>query len=189
MSTAKAPHRFPARACIPCVSRRREHTHGRAMTPPGTFRPVEVALSACFAPAGRCRRNAVGRVGVKLSAAPDAPHWGEVLVRTPSDRFLSARGRATSKFTCLSRELSVCPAMLRHPGGAEPRPRWLASSGGGGRRGQTASWPEAGWRIATHPACAVCKAEMAANAARTTRQRAASGRACGQGPHPGKDPL
>jgi hypothetical protein len=190
MSTAKAPRRFPARACIPPADCRCERTHGGATASPGVSRQAgNAACRASPAPAGHSRRNAVGRVGVKLGAAPDAPHWGKVLVRSLSDRFSSSRWRATSKFTCLSREYPLCPALHRNPGGAGPRPRWPASSGGGGRRGQTVGWPEAGLRIARQPAWAVCKAEMAVNTARKTRQRASAGRTCGGDPHPGKDPL
>jgi hypothetical protein len=190
MSTAKAPRRFSARACTPCSGSRRERTHGRTAAAPGPPRQVAVQLSASSAPDGHSRRNAVGRVGVKLGAAPDAPHWGRVLVRSLSDRFPSARWGATSKFTCLSREYQGCPALQRNPGRAGPRPRWSASSGGGRRRGQTtSSRPVAGLRIARYPAWAVCQADMAAQAARKTRQRASAGRTCGGDPHPGKDPL
>ncbi len=190
MSTAKAPRRFPARACTPRSGSRRERTHGRAAARPGPARQVATPLSTSSAPAGHSRRNAVGPVGVKLGAAPDAPHWGEVLVRSLSDRFSSARWSAISKFTCLSRDYQGCPALHRNPGRAGPRPRWPASSGGGRRRGQTTSGqPEAGSRIAKISGLAVCKAEMAAQAARKTRQRASAGRTCGGDPHPGKDPL
>jgi hypothetical protein len=193
----RPPHRFPppARGCCRACGGTCAHERGPAA--PGTFWPAAVELSgcsACSAPERRCRRNAVGLVGVKLGAAPDAPQWGEVLVRTPSGRFSGARWRATSKFTCLSRELPACPAEATRtggvkPGGAEPRSRWPASSGGGGRGGRKACWPEAGLRIARHPAWAAHQANAAANAAKGTRQRASVGRACGQGPHPGKDPL
>jgi hypothetical protein len=63
-------------------------------------------------PGGHHRRNDVRRVGVKLGAAPDAPQWGEVLTRTPSDRRLvGVRRRATLKFTCLSREPPAFPVL------------------------------------------------------------------------------
>jgi hypothetical protein len=190
MSTAKAPRRFPARACTPRSGSTRERTHGRAAAAPGPSRQVAMALSTSSAPAGHSRRNAVGRDGVKLGAAPDAPHWGEVLIRSLSGRFSSARWGATSKFTCLSRDYQGCRALYRNPGRTEPRPRWPASSGGGRRRGQTTSiQPRAGLRIARYPAWALCKAEMAAQAARRTRQRASADRTCGGDPHPGKDPL
>jgi hypothetical protein len=190
MSTAKAPRRSPARACTPHSGSRRERTHGRVAAAPGQSRQAAMPLSTSSAPAGNSRRNAVGRVGVKLGAAPDAPHWGEVLVRSLSDRFSSARWSATSKFTCLSRDYQGCRALYRNPGRAGPRPRWPASSGGGRRRGQTtSSRPEAGLRTATYPAQALCRAEMAAQAARKMRQRASADRTCGGGPHPGKDPL
>jgi len=140
-------------------------------------------------PAGHSRRNVVGRVGVKLGAAPDAPHWGKVLVRSPFDRSSSARWRATSKFTCLSRDYLDRPALPRDPGESDPRPRWPASSGGGGRRGQTVSWPKSGPRIGRYPAWAFCKAEMAVNTARkrdSGRQPTAHAAATRT---PGKDPL
>ncbi len=189
MSTAMAPRRFPARACTPRSGRRRERTHGRATAWPGISRLVGPRCRFSSATAGHSRRNAVGRVGVKLGAAPDAPHWGEVLVRTSSDRVSSARWCATSKFTCLSRDYPACLTLHGDAGGARPRLRWPASSGGGGRRGQTISQPETGLRIATYPALAICKADMAAKTARTTRQRASVGRSADIDPHPGKDPL
>jgi hypothetical protein len=113
---------------------------------------------------GHSQRNAVGHVGVKLGAAPDAPHWGQVLVRTPSECLPSARWRAISTFICPSRDVPVCPALAKDlvsadPCGMQPRPGWPASYGACGRR----------WQIAT-------------------RQRAAR-RRCSPDPHPGKDPL
>jgi len=109
---------------------------------------------------GHSRRNAVGQLGVKLVAAPDAPPRGQVPVRTPSDRLPSARWRAISTFICPSREFPVCPALAKDlvdvdPCGTQPRP------------GRSASRPR--WQIAT-------------------RQRAMS-RMCTNDPHPGKDPL
>jgi len=147
------PNSFPAPSRVP----RCPDWRGRVTAVPGRSWLVAAALSARPACAGHCRRNAVGRVGVKLGAAPDAPHWGEVLVRTPSDRFLGARRRAASNITCLSREHPACPADTTSVGGdvrasAEPRLRWPASSGGGGRRGRKSSWPSAGLRIAGNPA-------------------------------------
>lgn len=113
---------------------------------------------------GHSQRNAVGHVGVKLGAAPDAPHWGQVLVRTPSECLPSARRRAISTSICPSRDFLVCPALAKDlvsadPCGMQPRPGWPVSYGTGGRR----------WQIAT-------------------RQRAAR-RRCSRDPHPGKDPL
>ncbi len=113
---------------------------------------------------GRCRRNAAGRGGVKLEAAPDAPHRGEVLVRTQTDRFVSARRRAILTLICPSREFSVCPALAKDLGGNDicghaSRPGWPVSCGGDRRRWQT-----------------------------LTRQRAAGCRGS-RDPHPGKDPL
>jgi hypothetical protein len=190
MSTAQAPRRFPARACTPHSGSRRERTHGRVAAVPGQSRQVAMLLSTSSAPAGHSRRNAVGPVGVKLGAAPDAPHWGEVLVRSLSDGFSNSGWSATSKFTCLSRDYPGCPALNRNPGRAGPRPRWPASSGGGRRRGQTtSSQPGAGLRIARYPAWALCKADTAAQVARKTRQRASADRTCGGDSHPGKDPL
>ena len=113
---------------------------------------------------GHSRRNDVGHVGVKLGAAPDAPHRGQVLVRTPSECLPSARRRAISTFICPSREFLVCPALAKDlvsedPCGSQPRPGRPDSCGASGRR----------WQIAT-------------------RQRAAR-RRCSRDPHPGKDPL
>ena len=187
----RPPNSFPAPVCVPrCPDRR-----GRVTAVPGRSWLVAAALSARPAWAGHCRRNAVGRVGVKLGAAPDAPHWGKVLVRTPSDRFPCARMCAASTFTCLSREHPACPADPTNVGGnvrggAESRLRWPASSGGGGRRGRNSSWPAAaGSRIAGISACTSGQAGRAAEAARTTRQRIALDRTGGREPHPGKDPL
>ena len=152
----RPPNRFPALAYFRRCPSGRERTYAPVSAAPGRFWLVAELLSARSAAAGHCRRNAVGRVGVKLGAAPDAPHWGEVLVRTPSDRFSDARMRAASTFTCLSREHPACPASTISVGGqvrvsTEPRPRWPASSGGGGRRGRKTSRPDAGLRIARHP--------------------------------------
>lgn len=149
--------RFPGLARIPPYLGGLERTQARLRAALGPSRSAGALLSDRPAGAGHCRRNAVGRVGVKLGAAPDAPHWGEVLVRTPSDRFLSARRRAASNITCLSREHPACPVDTTNLGGdvrasAEPRLRWPASSGGGGRRGRKSSWPSAGLRIADNPA-------------------------------------
>lgn len=151
------PRWFPGLARIPPCLGGLERTQARVLAAPGASGPAGALLSDRPASVGHCRRNAVGRVGVKLGAAPDAPHWGEVLVRTPSDRFSSARRRAASKFTCLSREHPACPADTTSVGGdvrgsAEPRLRWSASSDGGGRRGRKTRWPSAGLRIADTPA-------------------------------------
>jgi hypothetical protein len=153
------PRWFQGLARIPPCLGGLERTQARALAAPGGSRPAGALLSDRPASAGHCRRNAVGRVGVKLGAAPDAPHWGEVLVRTPSDRFSGARMRAASNFTCLSREHPACPADTTsvggdvHGSGPEPRLRWPASSGGG-RRGRKTRWPSAGLRIADNPAWA-----------------------------------
>jgi hypothetical protein len=180
---------------------RREQAHeGVSVGPAASWLPA-VQLSARPASAGHSRRNAVGRVGVKLGAAPDAPHWGKVLVRTPSDRFLSnVRVRAASKFTCLSREYRTCLTPVTDPGGGfhgktDPRPRWLASSGGGGRGGRIASRPGADLRIARYPAWTAVRkekggqAESAAKAAGTTRQRASWHAPCGRACTPGRTPC
>lgn len=168
------PPRFPGLARTPRSLAGRERTHGRVTAAPGWSWSAGPLLSGRPAAAGHCRRNAVCRVGVKLGAAPDAPHWGEVLVRTPSDRISSARVCATSKFTCLSREHPACPAKTTSVGGdghgsTQPRLRWPASSGGGGRRGSKTSRPWPGLRIAGNPTWTSSQADMAAEAARTTR--------------------
>ncbi len=113
---------------------------------------------------GRSQRNAVGHVGVKLGAAPDAPPSGQVLVRTPSGLLPSVRRRAILTFICPSRDLPVCPALAKDlvsedPCGIPPRPGSPVSCDANGRR----------WQVAT-------------------RQRAI-GRICSRDPHPGKDPL
>lgn len=179
----RPPHRFPARARIPPCPEGCERTRERSRAAPGWSCRVVAGLSTRPARAGHCRRNAVGRVGVKLDAAPDAPHWGKVLVRTPSDRFSGARMCAASTFTCLSREHPGCPADIK------PRSRWPASSGGGRRRGRKTSWLSAGLRIAEHSAWAGCQADKTAETVRTTRQRTTRDRTSGRDPHPGKDPL
>jgi hypothetical protein len=177
-----------------CVFRCERAYEGVSAQPVASWRAV-AQLSARPASAGHSRRNAVGRVGVKLGAAPDAPHWGKVLVRTPSDRFLSnVRVRATSKFTCLSREHPGCPAPATAPGGmlhgkADPRPRWPASSGGGGRRGRITSRRGVDLRIARYPVWRVSQAESAAKAAGKTRQRASWHAPCGRARTPGRTPC
>lgn len=176
----RPPGRFPALAWTPRCIRSRERTYGRQV---GFWLPARSASD------GHSRRNAVGRVSVKLVAAPDAPHWGEVLVRIASGPFPSARERAASTFTCLSREHPVCPAHTREPGEAEPRSRWPASSGGGRRRGRVASRLRAGWHTARYPAWVATQTERAAYTAVTMRQRASTGRTGGRCPHPWKDPL
>ena len=135
-------------------------------------RQVEAPLSTPSAPrgrrqrnaVGRCRRNAAGHHGVKLDAAPDAPHWGEVLVRTPTDQLVSARRRAISTFICPSRESQICLALAKDLGdkdtcGQRPSPGWPASGGGGRLRWQT------------------------------LMQKRATGCRGSRDPHPGKDPL
>jgi hypothetical protein len=188
------PPRFPGLARIPRSRAGRERTRGRVAAAAGWSWSPGAQLTDRPASAGHSRRNAVCRVGVKLGAAPDAPHWGKVLVRTPSDRFSGARVCAASKFTCLSREHPACPAETTSVGGyvhgsAHSRLRWPASSGGGRRRGRKTSWPGPGLRIAGIPAWAGSQADSAAMAARTTQQRAARDRTGGRHPHPGKDPL
>jgi hypothetical protein len=106
----------------------------------------------------------VGRVGVKLVAAPDAPPQGQVLVRAPSDRHSSGRWRAIPTFICPSREFLVCPALAKDlvsddPCGIVPRPGRPPSPGASGRR----------WQIST--------------------RQWALGCIYGRDPHPGKDPL
>jgi hypothetical protein len=194
-------HGSPVLARVMRGALRREQACEGVSAGPAAYGLARRQLSARPASAGHSRRNAVGRVGVKLDAAPDAPHWGEVLVRTPSDRFLSnVRVRAASKFTCLSRDHRARPALATDPGGrvrgkADPRPRWPASSGGGGRGGRIASRPGAGLRIGTHPAWAAVpsgqggQAESAAKAAGTTRQRISRYASCGRARTPGRTPC
>ena len=196
MSTAEVPLPVSSARLHPPLQLRRQRTHGQISVVPSRSWLVAALLSARLAPAGHCRRNVVGPVGVKLGAAPDAPPRGKVLVRTASDRFPSARTRAASKFTCLSREHPVCSALVTDPGetgsaGPQlPRARRPATSGGGRRRGRQAGQPLAGTRIAQQrPAWAMDQAETAADAAKTTRQRAWHDRTCGRYPHPRKDPL
>jgi len=196
MSTAEVPPQVSSARLHPSLQSRRQRTHGQILVVASRSRLVAMRLSARLAAAGQCRRNAVAPVGVKLGAAPDAPPWGKVLVRTASDQFPSARTLAASTFTCLSREHPVCSALVTDPGetgpaGPQSWSRRPASSGGGGRRGRHASQPSAGTRIARQqvPAWAMGPAERAADAARTTRQRASHDRTRGRDPHPGKDPL
>jgi hypothetical protein len=181
--------RFPAPACSRSRGGGRERTRGRVRAWPGDPRQVEVPLSAPAAADGRCLRNAVGRVGVKLVAALDAPHWGEVLARTPSDRFSSARRRATSKFSCPSRESPVCPADTGGSGGSEPRRKWPAS-GGGGR--DTGRQPAGGRPVVREQETRPGRSERPGwrrVAAGTTQQRAVTVFMHGHDPRPGKDPL
>ncbi len=64
-------------------------------------------------------RNAVGADGVKLVAAPDAPHWGEVLVRIASGRFLTPGCmRPSLKSAHRGSSISTWPqALARQPDG------------------------------------------------------------------------
>jgi len=196
MSTAEVPLQVSSARLHPSLQPRRQRTHGQISVVLSRSWLVAALLPVRLAPAGHCRRNAVAPVGVKLGAAPDAPPRGKVLVRTASDRFPSARTRVTSKFTCLSREHPVCSALVTDPGetgpdGPQSWSRRPASSGGGRRRGRQACQPGAGKRTAQQqlPAWAISQAETAADAARTTRQRASHDRTRGRDPHPGKDPL
>jgi len=196
MSTAEVPLQVSSARLHPSLQPRRQRTHGQISVVSSRSRLVAVLLPVRLAPAGHCRRNAVGPVGVKLGAAPDAPPWGKVLVRTASDRFPSARTRVTSTFTCLSREHPVCLALVTDPGetgpdGPQSWSRRPASSGGGSRGGQQAGQPAAGTPVTQQqlPASAMGQAEIAADAAATTRQRASHDRPRGRDPHPGKDPL
>jgi hypothetical protein len=171
-STAKARPGSP-RQTAPRHAAAGASASGTALRPfLASSRQVEALLSAPAAhcgcrqrnAVGRCRRNAAVRGGVRLVAAPDAPHRGEVLVRTPSDQFVSARRRAILTFICPSREFPVCPALAKDLGGKDirgqaSRPGWPVSCGGDRRRWQT-----------------------------LTRQRAAGCRGS-RDPHPGKDPL
>ena len=196
MSTAEVPQQVSSARLHPCSSRGASVPMGRSSVVPSRSWLCAAWLPARSTPAGHCRRNAVGPVGVKLVAAPDAPPWGKVLVRTASDRFSSVRTRAASKFTCLSREHPVCTALVTDPGeaGQDGPQTWSsrpASSGGGSRGGQQAGQPAAGTPVAQQqlPASAMGQAEIAADAAATTRQRASHDRPRGRDPHPGKDPL
>ena len=196
MSTAEVPLQVSSARLHPSLQPPRQRTHGQISVVPSRSWLVAALLSARHVPAGHCRRNAVGPDGVKLDAAPDAPPRGKVLVRTASDRFPSARTRAASEFTCLSREHPVCSGLVTDPGetGSDGPHSWSrrpASSGGGRRRGQQAGQPGAGTRIARQqlPAWAMAQAEMAADAARTTRQRASHDRIRGRRPAPREGPL
>ncbi len=165
----KPPRTYPAQARVRSL---RQHASG-ASVPAGSPLSCRVASGSCRVASGRmqhrwqyvhCQRNAVGRVGVKLVAAPDAPHRGQVLVRTSSECLPSARRRAISTSICPSRDFLVCPALAKDLVnedlcGSQPRPGRPDSCGASGRR----------WQIAT-------------------RQRAAR-RKCSRDPHPGKDPL
>src|SRR5580693_5797722 len=102
----RIPAQLPAGATIRGGSSRR----GRAV--PGRLR------QGCQD--GHSQRNAVGHVGVKLEAAPDAPPRGQVLVRTLSDRLPSARRRAISTFICPSRESPACPVLTRDQADESP---------------------------------------------------------------------
>jgi hypothetical protein len=158
----KPPRTYPAEARLRSL---RQHSSG-ASVPAGSPLFCRVVSGRMRRPWQHvhCQRNAVGHVGVKLGAAPDAPHRGQVLVRTPSECLPSARRCAISTFICPPREILVCPALAKDlvskdACGTQPRSGWPASSGASGRR----------WQIAT-------------------RQRAAR-RTCSRIPHPGKDPL
>jgi len=163
-SIAKARPSFLASANHPSNFCRLKHLRACAKTRPRAYCLVEPPLSVSTVDNTRRQGNAVGQVGVKLGAAPDAPPWGQVLVRTPVDRFPFARWRAISTSICPLREFPVCPALAKDLGGIKPRgpqPRqgWPASCGGSRLR-----WP-------------------------TVMRRRAPGRRRGRDPYPGKDPL
>jgi hypothetical protein len=76
---------FPGPSAEPSLSdRRRNRTRnlagGAISGHPG---PLAHGRLASLTTAGQLRRNAVGALGVKLVAAPDAPPWGEVLACLP----------------------------------------------------------------------------------------------------------
>jgi len=159
----KPPWTYPVPARLGCP-RSRHHADASVAAGMSRLGRVTGGRSRQCWQCGHSRRNAVGHVGVKLGAAPDAPSSGQVLVRTPPGRLPSAWRRAISTFICPSREFPVCPALAKDlvsadPCGTQPRPGRPDSYGANRRQ----------WQVAT-------------------RQRA-FGRTRIRDPHPGKDPL
>jgi hypothetical protein len=190
----RPPSRFPASARYPRIASGCTFSRGRGPAALGAVRPVAVVLSGCPAPERRCQRNAVVPVGVKLGAAPDAPSWGEVLVRTPSDRFLRARRGVTSKFTCLSRELPACPAWATGSGG-QGQPGHHRERGGlpaavvAAEGGEISAGQKASFRTAQYAAWTGGQAGDGGGSRRWNATAGISWPRMRQGPHPGKDPL
>jgi hypothetical protein len=156
----------------------RERTRRTVGAPwPGPSCLVTPVLSAPCGRKGQLRRNAVGAVGVKLVAAPDAPLRGEVLVRTPADLPYGI-GRCTASTDIhVLRGSHVSPALGKGLVACEPRagrsdkhPHALVRGTQVRRAGQDGG----AWR--------------AANAADDTRQRASVGRTCGRARTPGRTP-
>lgn len=186
--TANARFGFIAPACLPAYGRRRECARGCATPAQGNARPAVAPLPIRSDLDRRLLRNAVGQVGVKLVAAPDAPPWGQVLVRNPSGWLSAGRWCAISTLICPSRQSGVCLALARGADNWQPRRRWPVSCGGGGQK-----WQLAGWR------CARWQGEIvgSGNGAGPRRRHRppgqrdsgkSDGRNSGRRPHPGKDP-
>jgi hypothetical protein len=142
--------------------------------------PPDQAASAVDPPCGRkgqLRRNAVGDVGVRLVAAPDAPLRGEVLARAPVDQPHGSRRCAASTDIYLLRGFHVRPALAKGLDISEPRTGpsdTCRNAQVRDTRKRRALQSGGAWR--------------AANAADNTRQRASVGRTCGRARTLGRTP-
>lgn len=142
--------------------------------------PPDQAASAVGPPCGRkgqLRRNAVGAVGVKLVAAPDAPLRGEVLARAPVDQPHGSRRCAASTDIHLLWGFLVRPVLAKGLVISEPRNRQSDTCRNAqvrDTRKRRALQSGGAWR--------------AANAADNTRQRASVGRTCGRARTLGRTP-
>lgn len=189
MSVVNAPIRFAAPACFPPVAAGASVRSDVLRPPPGGLQVAVAPLRAGCGEDRRHLRNAVGHVGVKLAAAPDAPPRGQVLVRTPVGRISGGRRCATPTLICPSREFTVCAALAKGHRGRQPRPAWRpVSCGGGGQIRQRANWRK-GQVAGKMPARAMAPGEKAAHAAGLQRD---SGYQMAVAPvvgrTPGKDP-
>jgi hypothetical protein len=185
--TANTRIGFIALACLPACGCWRACARGCAAPPPGNPRSAVASLPVRSDLDRRLLRNAVGQVGVKLVAAPDAPPWGQVLVRNPSGWLSACRWCAISTLICPSRQPGVGLTLTKGADGlaaAAPMAcqlwRWRAEMAAGWRYARwqdeivgSGNGAEPGWRH------------------RPPGQRdsgKSDGRNSGRRPHPGKDP-
>src|SRR5215472_6080375 len=115
------------RPAMPGVSRKfptldwRERTRRPVGTPwSGTSGLVMPVLPAPCGRKGQLRRNAVGAIGVKLVAAPDAPLRGEVHARTPAGLPQGVRRCTASTDIHVSRGSHESPALAKGLVAGEP---------------------------------------------------------------------
>ena len=180
---------------------RRERTRNRAE---GAFSGVPGSLAhglpARSATDGQLRRNAVGALGVKLDAAPDAPPWGKVLACSPQVPVRIQRRAGCHRNSSIPapphlpgadgvwriwvRAVPTCPAIWSSRGCLKSvRMRVVIAQSGGPHVAAGGDTPAGhgaarGWRIAEQLARPIGRVVTAGD----------HGRICGQRPRPGKDP-